>query len=34
MDLEITKGRATIDFCKESDGLVTIDMVTDDRINL
>ena len=30
MDLEIKKGSTTIDFCKEQDGLITIDMLFED----
>jgi len=33
MDLEIKKGNTTIDFCKEQDGLITIDTTFDDGVN-
>jgi len=33
MDLEIRKNGTIIDFCKETDGLITIDMQDDENIN-
>ena len=33
MDLEIKKGNTTIDFCKEQDGLITIDTTFDDGVS-
>ena len=33
MDLEIKKGSTTIDFCKEQDGLITIDMLFEDTMD-
>jgi len=34
MDLEIIKGDTTIDFCKERDGLITIDISFQDTMDL
>ena len=34
MDLEIKKGDTTIDFCKEQDGLITIDISYQDTMDL
>jgi len=33
MDLEIKKGSTTIDFCKEQDSLITIDMIFKDTMD-
>lgn len=33
MDLEIKKGSTTIDFCKERDGLITIDILFEDTMD-
>jgi hypothetical protein len=33
MDLEIKKGSTTIDFCKEQDSLITIDMLFEDTMD-
>tara|TARA_R110000782_G_scaffold253894_1_gene342156 strand:- start:587 stop:763 length:177 start_codon:yes stop_codon:yes gene_type:complete len=33
MDLEIKKGSTTMDFCKEQDGLITIDMLFEDTMD-
>jgi len=34
MDLEIKKDDTTIDFCKEQDGLITIDITFQDTMDL